>query len=70
MQDYYMENALKTGWDCAKTIGYNMGVIFKALESNANKNYFVLAHSELVDTGEGLRKEVKMKTTGESCPLA
>jgi hypothetical protein len=69
-QDYYMENALKGGWDTPKQIGYNMALIFKALEINPNKNYFVLAHSELVDTGEGLRKEVKMKTTGEICPLA
>lgn len=66
MQDYYMDNALKTGWDCPKKIGYFMGKIFAAIEKygNSDKNIIVLAHGEEVTQPDG-RVYLKMKTTGK-----
>lgn len=66
MQDYYMENALKGGWDCPKKIGYFMGKIFDAIEKygNSDKNVIILAHSEEVPQQDG-RVYHKLKTTGK-----
>lgn len=65
MQDYYMENALKTGWDCPKKIGYFMGKIFSAIDMfKENKNIYVLAHSEDIVGTDG-RTYTKFKTTGK-----
>lgn len=65
MQDFYMDNALKGGWDTPKKIGYFMGKIFTAIEKfeNSDKNIIVLAHGEEVQKPDG-RVYVKMKTTG------
>ena len=42
-----MKNALKGGWDCPKIIGYNMGLIFDAINNiPETKNVIVLAHYE------------------------
>jgi hypothetical protein len=66
MQDHYMDNALKTGWDTPKKIGFDMNKIFKAMEKyqTPEKNIFVLAHGEDVAKPDG-RIYVKMKTTGK-----
>lgn len=66
MQDYYMENALRTGWDAPKKIGSDMGKIFKAMEKfqDGNKHIIVLAHGENVLQPDG-RFYTKMKTTGK-----
>ena len=65
MQDYYMENALKTGWDCPKKIGYFMGKIFSSMELfGENKNIYVLAHPEEIIGADG-RIYTKFKTTGK-----
>lgn len=66
MQDYYMDNALKGGWDCPKKIGYFMGKIFSAIEKyeNSDKNIIILAHGEEVPQQDG-RTYIKMKTTGK-----
>lgn len=66
MQDYYMDNALKGGWDTPKKIGYFMSKIFSAIEKygNSNKNIIVLAHGEEVPQQDG-RVYLKMKTTGK-----
>ena len=66
MQDYYMDNALKGGWDCPKKIGYFMGKIFAAIEKygDADKNIIILAHGEEVPQSDG-RTYLKMKTTGK-----
>ena len=46
-QDYYMENAMKGGWDTPKQIGYGMGLIFDALRGfPEDKNVICLAHYE------------------------
>jgi len=64
MQDYYMDNALKTGWDTPKKIGFDMNKIFKAMEKFENKNVIILAHGEDVLKPDG-RIYTKMKTTGK-----
>lgn len=66
MQDYYMDNALKGGWDTPKKIGYFMGKIFSAIEKygDSEKNIIVLAHGEEVLQQDG-RTYLKMKTTGK-----
>ena len=66
MQDYYMDNALKGGWDTPKKIGYFMGKIFSAIEKygDSDKNIIILAHGEEVPQQDG-RIDLKMKTTGK-----
>lgn len=66
MQDYYMDNALKGGWDTPKKIGYFMSKIFSAIEKygDSDKNIIVLAHGEEVPQQDG-RVYLKMKTTGK-----
>ena len=66
MQDYYMDNALKGGWDTPKKIGYFMGKIFSAIEKygDSDKNIIILAHGEEVPQQDG-RIYMKMKTTGK-----
>ena len=68
MQDYYMDNAMKGGWDTPKKIGYFMGKIFKAIEKykDIDKDIIVLAHSEDVPNANGDgRTFAKLKTTGK-----
>lgn len=66
MQDYYMDNALKGGWDTPKKIGYFMGKIFSVIEKygDSDKNIIILAHGEEVPQQDG-RIYLKMKTTGK-----
>lgn len=66
MQDWYMENAHKTGWEAPKKIGMDMGKIFKAIElfNGIDKNVIVLAHGEDITQPDG-RIYTKMKTTGK-----
>lgn len=66
MQDWYMDNALKSGWDAPKKIGYFMGRLFAAVEryEDVNQNIFILAHGENVEGKDG-RIYVKFKTTGK-----
>ena len=66
MQDWYMDNALKTGWDAPKQIGSDMGKLFKAMEKfeGADRNLIVLAHGEDVPKPGG-RIYTKLKTTGK-----
>lgn len=66
MQDWFMANALRTGWDAPKQIGSDMAKIFRALElfQEPSKNVIILAHSEEVKLANG-RVYMKMKTTGK-----
>lgn len=70
MQDWFMANALRTGWDAPKKIGFFMGQIFKSIEQfdGYNKHIIVLAHGEVDEakskTMEG-RVYWKFKTTGK-----
>lgn len=66
MQDFYMDNALRQGWDAPKKIGFDMNKVFKAMEKfeGTGKNIFVLAHGESVINPDG-RVYFKLKTTGK-----
>ena len=65
MQDYYMDKALSTGWDAPKRIGYDMGKVFKAMNSlPEDKNFIMLAHGEEYEKPDG-RKGYRFKTTGK-----
>lgn len=66
MQDWYMENALATGWDGPKKIGYFMGKIFSAIEQLDldGKDIYILAHGEEHKNDQDGRIYMKMKTTG------
>jgi len=66
MQDWYMANAHRTGWDAPKKIGMDIGKIFSAMElyKETGKNIIVLAHGEDVVQPDG-RIYTKMKTTGK-----
>jgi hypothetical protein len=46
MQDYYMANAMKGGYDVFKKIGQFMDGIFSAMERAVDKNIICLAHYE------------------------
>lgn len=64
-QDYYMKNALKGGWDCPKQIGYNMGLIFDAINSiPEDKNIICLAHYEEYKDKNGDSISYRYKSTG------
>lgn len=68
MQDWYMDNALRSGWDAPKQIGVYMGRIFKSIEKfeDPGKNIIVLAHGEYVPASDGSgRTYVKLKTVGK-----
>ena len=64
-QDYYMKNALKGGWDTPKQIGYNMGLVFEAINSvSESKNIICLAHYEEYKDKNGDSISYKYKSTG------
>lgn len=64
-QDYYMKNALKGGWDTPKQIGYNMGLVFDAINSvPETKNVICLAHYEEYKDKNGDSISYRYKSTG------
>lgn len=64
-QDYYMKNALKGGWDTPKAIGFNMGLIFDAINSvPEDKNVICLAHYEEYKDKNGDSISYRYKSTG------
>ena len=64
-QDYYMKNALKGGWDTPKTIGYNMGLVFEAINGvPESKNVICLAHYEEYKDKNGDSISYRYKSTG------
>lgn len=65
MQDYYMKNALSTGWDTPKRIGYDMGLIFNSMEEAGRLNFFVLAHFEEFKDSSTDSVSYRFKTTGK-----
>lgn len=65
MQDYFMNNAMKGGWQTPKEIGYGIGLIFDAFKGfPENKNIYVCAHYEKVNDNDG-QVTYQMKTTGK-----
>lgn len=67
MQDWYMDNALRDGWNAPKQIGFDMGKLFKVIEKfeGEDKNIIVLAHGENVALPGSTRVYTKLKTTGK-----
>lgn len=65
-QDFYMNNAMKGGWDTPKQIGYGMGLIFDSFRSfPENKNLICCAHYEEYKDKNGDSISYKFKTTGK-----
>lgn len=65
MQDYFMNNAMKGGWQTPKEIGYGIGLIFDAFKGfPENKHIYVCAHYEKCNDNDG-QVTYKMKTTGK-----
>ena len=64
-QDYYMKNALKGGWDTPKKIGYNMGLVFDAINDiPEDKNIICMAHYEEYKDKNGDSISYKYESTG------
>lgn len=71
MQDYYMENAKKTGYDVFKNIGYAMGKLFAAMEKvAAHKNIYMLAHYEEYKSSTNDEISYRFKTVGKMVNFA
>lgn len=65
-QDFYMNNAMKGGWDTPKQIGYGMGLVFDSFRSfPENKNLICCAHYEEYKDKNGDSISYKFKTTGK-----
>lgn len=65
-QDFYMNNAMKGGWDTPKQIGYGMGLIFDSFRNfPENKNLICCAHYEEYKDKNGDSISYKFKTTGK-----
>ena len=65
MQDYFMANAMKGGWQTPKEIGYGIGLIFNAFRDfPENKHIYVFAHYDKSNDNDG-QVTYKMKTTGK-----
>ena len=66
MQDFYMANAVKGGYDVFKKIGLFMGKIFNAIEEvdADNKNVIMMAHFEEYKTKNNDRISFRFKTVG------
>ena len=65
MQDYFMNNAMKGGWNTPKEIGFGMGLIFDAMKGYPeNKHIYVCAHYEKVNDNDDT-VTYQMKTTGK-----
>lgn len=65
MQDYFMNNAMKGGWQTPKEIGFGIGLIFDAMKGYPeNKHIYVCAHYEKTNDNDGT-VTYQMKTTGK-----
>jgi len=66
MQDYYMAQAMKSGFDVFKKIGLFMGSIFDAINTvPIEKNVIVMAHFEEYNIDNEGRLSFRMKTVGK-----
>jgi hypothetical protein len=70
MQDQYMANAKKKGFDVFKDIGYSMNVIFSAAESlRDDQNFIMMAHYEEYKSSNGEQISYRFKTVGKMVGL-
>lgn len=65
MQDYYMANAMKRGYDVFKEIGSSMNAIFTAMEGSDTVNFFMLAHYEEFKDTSADTLSYRFKTVGK-----
>ena len=65
MQDYYMANSLKKGYDTFKEIGKFMDAVFSSMELSHAVNFFMLAHYEEYKDSSADTVSYRFKTTGK-----
>lgn len=65
MQDMYMNQAMKTGFDVFKKIGKAMDEIFSAMEGAVDKNVICLAHYEEFRDSNNDTISYRFKTVGK-----
>ena len=66
MQDYYMENSLKKGYDVFKEIGKSMDEVFSAAESlKFDQNFIMMAHYEEFKDSSSDTVSYRFKTVGK-----
>ena len=66
MQDYYMENSLKKGYDTFKEIGKFMDDVFSAAESlRPDQNFIMMAHFEEFKDSSSDTLSYRFKTVGK-----
>lgn len=65
MQDYYMANAKKKGYDVFKEIGIHMDNIFTAMETYPNINFIMMAHHEEYRDSSADTISYRFKTVGK-----
>jgi hypothetical protein len=65
MQDYYMANALRKGYDVFKEIGKFMDAIFSAMELATSVNFIMMAHYEEYKDSSADTVSYRYKTTGK-----
>jgi len=63
LQDYYMANAMKGGFEVFKKIGLFMGKVFTAID-NSNKNIFMFGHYEEFKSKNNDSMSYRYKTVG------
>lgn len=65
MQDYYMANAMKKGYDVFKELGAAMNSIFVTMELYSNVNFFMMAHYEEYRDSNEDTISYRFKTVGK-----
>ena len=65
MQDYYMANAKKKGYDVFKEVGVMMNAIFSAAEELGDKNFIMMAHYEEYRNSTEDTISYRFKTVGK-----
>ena len=65
MQDYYMANALKKGYDVFKELGAAMHAIFSAMELSSTVNFYMMAHYEEYKDSNEDTISYRFKTVGK-----
>lgn len=65
MQDYYMANAMRKGFDVFKELGLMMNAIFDAMENSRDINFFCLAHFEEYKDSNNDTLSYRFKTVGK-----
>lgn len=65
MQDYYMANSAKKGYDTFKEIGASMGSVFTAMENSSSVNFYMMAHYEEYRDSNEDTISYRFKTVGK-----